>query len=83
MVVTGDPPAGRSEHQKLIAKHNISGRSGAMHENAMSRSSPRSMLERVIDIRGVTPEPAERYNDFGVGETVAVKTPDGPNTLNS
>jgi hypothetical protein len=36
------------------------------------------MLARVIDISGVTPDPADRYSDFAAGAAVGVKAPEGP-----
>lgn len=36
------------------------------------------MLARVIDISGVTPEPADKYRDFAATAAVEVNVPDGP-----
>jgi hypothetical protein len=40
------------------------------------------MLARVIDINGVTPEPAGKYSDFTAQVPVGVKVPDGPYACN-
>ncbi|MNP39968.1 hypothetical protein D3C76_1335650 [compost metagenome] len=53
----------------------------ALCTKTMSRLPAMSQAARVIDIKGVTPEPADRYNNLVAGWPTGVKLPAGPEAL--
>ena len=53
----------------------------ALCTKTMSSWAAMSKPARVIDINGVTPEPAERYSSIFAGCPTGVKLPAGPDAL--